>query len=287
MSWASTRPKPRPKALVSAAYQLLLADKAMVGVLAVGAFASFAAVGVVFMSAALWGFIDPASHDNGVAGYVVYALAIWVSSFIAILTSGTVVAAAMMRADGQDPTVGSALATAWGRRGPLAAWATVSTVLALVSRALARFGLEGLLVRMVAGLAWAVATTFALPIIIADGTMPAETVRRSSSLVAHTFGRTIRSQFRLSWLWTIAIVAGGVVAVYGVGAIFLGVDAADPVEVGLGVLVGGGGLLICLFASVTCSALNAYLSTVLFRYATGRTVPGIDPTYLPPLPPQS
>jgi hypothetical protein len=282
--WSHTAPKPRPKALVKAAYQLLMADKAMVGVLAVGAIASFVAMGAILAPAWLMGLVHPGSQGDGPVGYAVYAAALWASSFVTVLTSGAIVAAAMMRADGQDPTVGQALAAAWARRGPLAAWATVSTIVGLISRALSRFGVEGLIVRALAGLAWVVATTFAVPVIMAEGTMPVATVRRSSSIVMHTFGRTIRSQFRLGVLWAVAIVAGMVVTAYGAVAVGLGINDADPIEVAAGLLVGGVGLVVFLFACITSSALNAYLSAVLYRYATGRPLPGIDPAYLPPLP---
>ena len=231
-----------------------------------------------------WGGVSPTLQDGGLAGFVVLALALWASNFITVLSSGAVVAAAMMRADGQDPTVGSALAAAWSRRGPLAAWATVSTLVGLLSRALERFGLEGAIVRLLAGVAWGVATIFAVPLIITDGTMPIETVRRSASIVKNTFGRTIRSQIRLSWVWAVAMVAAMLVAAYGAGAVAVGVDTADPIEIAGGALVALVGVLVFLFACVTSSALTAYLTTVLFRYATGLPVPGIDPADLPPLP---
>ena len=227
-----------------------MADKAMVGVLAIGALAAAVAMGAIVFPAWYWGRISPTVQNGGIASFVVLALALWASSFITVLTSGAVVAAAMMRADGQDPTVGQALAVAWSRRGPLAAWATVSTLVGLASRALERFGSR--VSRATArGDRWGVATIFAVPLIIAEGTMPVETVRRSASMVKNTFGRTILSQIRLSWVWVVAMVAALLVAAYGVGAVVVGVDTADPIEIAGGALVALTGLLIFLFACVT------------------------------------
>jgi hypothetical protein len=262
-----------------------MADPAMVGVLALGALASFVAMGAIMFPAVVWGHVHPSLHDGGPVDYAVCAVALWAASFVSVFTSGAVVAAAMMRAEGRDPTVGQALAAAWARRGPLAAWATLSTLVGLLSAALERFRLQGLVMRLVLGLAWAVATTFAVPLIIADGTMPIETVRRSATMVKRYFGPTIRSEFRLSLVWVLAMIGGIAVAVYGAGAVVVGIDTADPIEVAVGAMVSAIGLLIFLFSCVTSSALTAYLNTVLFRYATGRPVPGIDPAHLPPLPP--
>ena len=77
-------------------------------------------------------------------------------------------------------------------------------------------------------------------------------------------------------LWTalaVAVVGVGFVAFGGVtgmvvGAVLLAVGAC------------GAGFCIVVSASLT-----AYLQTNVYRYATGRDVPGVDPGLLPPLAP--
>jgi hypothetical protein len=94
----------------------------------------------------------------------VYAAALLLSTFVGTFFMGAVVGAAMIRADGGDPDVASAIAFAWDRRSPLLAWAAMSTAVGVVMRVLERFGLAALIVRWVAGVAWAVATMFAVPV---------------------------------------------------------------------------------------------------------------------------
>jgi len=45
------------------------------------------------------------------------------------------------------------------------------------------------------------------------------------------------------------------------------------------------GALGFIFFVVTSAGLGAYLDTILFRYATGQPLVGIDPSYLPPAAP--
>ena len=283
-------PPPRPgprftpsRTLTRATYRLLMADRAMIVLLFCGGAASAAVLGGIVFPAWFWGHISPTLSGGGVPGLAVYAVALWASAFVSELVMGAVVAAAMIHADGSDPSVRAALAVAWSRRRELAAWAAVSTVVGVLMGLLERFGLAGLAVRLLAGISWAVATIFAVPLVICEGTMPAATVKRSSAMVRDTFGATLRSNIRLAAPWVAGMVAAFVVASGGVVAMVVGVNDHHLVAalVGAGCAVVGG--VLFFFASVTSSALSAYLNTLLYRYAVGLPIPGIDPADLPPL----
>jgi hypothetical protein len=49
----------------------------------------------------------------------------------------------------------------------------------------------------------------------------------------------------------------------------------------LGAVMLGMGALGFFFFAVTGVGLAAYLDTILFRYATGQALPGIDPSHFP------
>lgn len=285
-------PAPRPprppkftpsQALVQATYRLLMADKSMVALLLCGGLAAAAAVGGIMFPAWFFGHITPNVIGDGWPGLLVFAAALWAAAFVMGLTTGAVVAAAMIRADGGTPGVRAALAVAWSRRWQLAAWAAVSTAAGLLVGLLQRFGIAGLVVRLVAGISWAVATIFAIPLVISEGTMPAATLRRSATMVRATFGATLRSNVRLAAPWMIAMFAALIAAFAGVITMAIGVGSHETGTALIGAAVTAAGGVAFFFTAVTSSALSAYLNTMLFRYATGRPIPGINPADLPPL----
>ena len=270
-------------ALVHTTYRLLLEDKAMVVVLFVGAVASTAVLTAIMVPAWAFAHIQPTPR-GGPASLAVYGLALWASSFVSVLASGVVVAAAQIRCEGGQPDVRQAVRLAWSRRGPLLAWAALSTVVALLMQLLDRLGLAGAIVRLLAGVTWAVATVFAVPVIITEGTMPVATVRRSALVVRNNFGSMVRSNVRLAIPWIAATFATALLAAGGAVMLALGISAGEVDVIVVGSLITLFGGVAFFFCSSTSSALSAYLDTLLFRYANALPVPGIDVRDLPRLP---
>ena len=263
---------------MNAAYRLLLADKWVIGLLLVGGLATAAAVALIMVPAVMLGAFTGGPvvlWSSALAS----ACAVWAATSVMVLVSGIVVAAAMIRADGGVPTARAALAVAWSRRGPLAAWAIVSAVVGMLASVLDRFGIAGILARLAVGLGWAAATMFAVPLVMSDGTMPVATLRASAAMVRANFGTVARSQFRLAAPWTVAGIGAVLEAMIGV-IVLLSSDGWMPGLL-VGVALTGMGALGFFFVVMTGAGVTAYLDTILYRYATGRPVPGIDPAYLP------
>jgi hypothetical protein len=270
------------KPLVAASYRLLMQDPSMIALLFAGGVASSSVFLLIALPAQLVMGTAPGQTSSPV-GFAVYAVALLASTFVSTFFTGAVVAAAMMRADGQDPDVSSALAAAWSRRGPLLAWAGFATAVGLALRLLERWGLAGAIVRLAAGVAWGLATWFAVPVIMAEGTMPLETIARSTEIVRARFGTNVRATVRLGAQWVLVMVGLVVLAGFGLLVLVRGASVHSAVGVGLGGLIVVAAIVGLFVGSAIWSAVGAYLRTVLYRYATGRPVPGIDPRTLPPL----
>ena len=273
------------KPLVQSAYRLLMQDKAMVVLLFVGGVFSAIAFGLIAFPLSI---LRGGDAQGGVVGILIFGVALLASTLVSVFFLGAVVAAAMMRADGMDPDVRSALGVAWSRRGPLLAWAVVSTIVGMVLRSLERSGLAGSIVRLLAGVAWAVATWFAIPVIIAEGTMPIATIQRSSEILRSKFGSNVRATVRLGVTWTLAMVAA--LAVAGIGGWLLLTSAPRAYAAhNLGWMLLVIGVVAVFVVSAIWSAVSAYLKTVLYRYAVGLPTPGINPFDLPSMlpPPQA
>lgn len=274
------------KPLVEASWALLKRDPSMVVLLVVGGLASSLAFALVALPTYLIVGL-PVDGRGDPLGLVVYAVAVFASTLVSTFFLGAVVDAAMQRADGGDPTFGTAMAAAWERRSQLIAWAAMAAAVAVALRLLQRFGLAGAIVRLLAGVSWAVATAFAIPVIMAEGTMPLETVKRSAHVLTSRFGSNARAGLRfgvvviLVWLGLFAL---GMVGLYG---IYDGSTHRNGAMLAIGGLLLVAAVLGGFIASAVVSALGAYLRTVLYRYATGLPTPGIDPWVLPPLLPET
>jgi Family of unknown function (DUF6159) len=288
MSFSSRRKRSRPprfepsRELVNAAYRLLFADKWIIGLLLVGGLAMAAAIALVMVPAEL---LDAYTFRGGPAGLwssvIATACLVWIVTPVMVLVSGTVVAAATIRADGGIPTARAALAVVWSRRRPLAAWALVAAIFGTLAALLDRLGIAGVLARFAVVLGWAVATMFAVPLVMSQGTMPAATVRTSARLVGANFGTVARSQIRLASPWTVAAIGAVLEAMIGFIVLVGSVGHLSGQLVGAALT--GMGALGFIFFVVTSAGLGAYLDTILFRYATGQPLVGIDPSYLPPV----
>jgi hypothetical protein len=288
MPFSSRRKRSRPprfepsRELVSAAYRLLFADQWMIGLLLVGGLAMAAALALIMVPATLLGAYTFSGGPAGLwSSVIATACAVWVATPVMVLVSGTVVAAAMIRADGGIPTARAALAVVWSRRRPLAAWALVSAIFGTLAILLDRLGIAGVLARFAVVLGWAVATMFAVPLVISQGTMPAATVRTSARLVGANFGTVARSQIRLAAPWTVAAIGAVLEAMIGFIVLIVSVGHLTGQLVGAALI--GMAALGFFFFVVTSAGLGAYLDTILFRYATGQPLAGIDPSYLPPV----
>jgi hypothetical protein len=123
-----------------------------------------------------------------------------------------------------------------------------------------------------------VATVFAVPTLIVEGTMPVATIRRSAGLLKRHFAVTLVSNVTLAVPWMVALF----------GSLFLGIAGAFTLALGAGVASLAAGILLLAVGAVgfcfccTVVALSSYLEVLLYRYANAQPIPGIDPYWLPP-----
>lgn len=158
----------------------------------------------------------------------------------------------------------------------------MSTVVGAVIRALERCGLGGVLAALTLNLGWAVATVFATPVIMAEGTLPVATCRRSAGLVRRQFTVSLVSSIKLGLPWIVLGWVTGAIAASG-GLIWLLAGSVTATAIGLLlVVIGTVGLG---FVGTVSSALTSYLEAFLYRYAVGLSVPGVDRRWLPPIRP--
>jgi hypothetical protein len=191
-----------------------------------------------------------------------------------IFFQAALVIGANTRADGGDPTVRSCLRAAWALRGRILSWGLLSATVGVAIRALERrLGIFGSILGFLGGLAWAIATFLVVPVLVAEDLGPVASVKRSAQLIKATWGTSVRTTVRFGLIQLALMLAPFVVGVIGVVAVING--GAIATAIGLLLIAAAGVTLIGL--AMVFGAIGSYARALIYRYATGRPVPGIDP----------
>ncbi|MFQ5986220.1 MAG: DUF6159 family protein [Thermoplasmata archaeon] len=199
----------------------------------------------------------------------------FLTAFVAVYFQAAVVGSAMIRLEGGHPTVGDAFRQANKHLGKLFLWALLTATIGLILRAIRRqAGLIGGLIAGALGVAWALATSMAVPVIVAEGLGPWAALKRSASLFRRAWGETLVGGFGI-----------------GLVLVLLGLLGLLPLLIGflLGtgttLLVGGAVALAYWFGLILVwGAAWPAFSAVLYQYAAeGRQVPGLPEDVLAPV----
>jgi len=221
--------------LLRQSLSLLRADPEL-AVLPAAGFALFVIVGAGLFALVFrrW----PDVHDLRAMGLVrVYPILI-AASIPTTFANAALVAGTMERLRGGDPTIGRSLRAALDHWRPLVAWAIVSGLVGFVLQVVAeRIKIAGPIARWAVGLAWQLASTFVVPVMLFEdlGAQPA--LQRSASLFKQRWGENVT----------------------GVGAIGIAMMVLMiPVFVVAGILGAIGGLAV--FAISLCVLLTALMT---------------------------
>ena len=205
--------------------------------------------------------------------YLLGAAFYLVSAFVTIFFNAALVWGANERFEGQDPTVGSALAGARSRLGLILQWAAVSATVSMIIRQIQeRAGLLGRLLGGLIGFAWAVVTFLVLPTLVIEGVSVREAFRKSADSIKNTWGENLIGQGGLGILGFLAVLP--CVALGLGGAFLLSTSAA------MGVLVLAIAVVALMAVTVVLSAMNIVYQTALYRFATQRPISGFEPAML-------
>ena len=249
--------------LVGQSYQILMRDKELMVLPLISGVIMALVVAVIVLGFSLGAAVAP-----GPALYVPLFLLYVLMYSIGIFFQAAVVAGATERMRGGDPTVGSALAAAWARLGPIVMWAVVAATVGMLLRAIQdRVGFIGKIVAGLAGVAWSLATFFIVPVLVLENKSIGDSFTRSVTVFKKTWGETMTGGVSLggaafcAWLALFALVT--------LAAMVLGPAAI--------VLLVAGAIVLGIFFST----LQGIYVASLYRYATeGLVPPGFDRTLL-------
>ncbi len=209
--------------------------------------------------------------ENTVLMWVLIAIMLFGSSIGATFFGVAAAANASRVFNGEDPKIGDGIALARSRFGVIVKWALVAATVGLVLNLIgSRGGFGAMLVRMVGGAAWGIASFFALPILALEGLGPFDTLKRSVGVVRQKWGESLVGVVGIGAVTFLLFLAAAIVVAIG---IFAGVSGLWVV--GIPLIIIGAVALVAVMA--VASVLRAVFTVAVFRFATeGVAVEGFD-----------
>lgn len=244
--------------LANVSWKVIVAEPAILAVLAVGLLGTIAASGGLFL---LLFRRFPAVDDFRFPNYLVVLPVLWIGSVVTTYCRVVVSVMADHRLRGEDPTVADGMTVATAKLGRILSWTLVSISVGLLLQVIAeRFRLFGAIASRLFGMAWELATMFVVPVLALEDAGVRSSIRRSASIFKAKWGESVVAQGTIGVALFVAMIPALVfVAVLGSVAIPLGVVAAV--------------IVLAAFA-VASAGLDAVVDVALYRYAVDGVVLG-------------
>ena len=211
--------------------------------------------------------VDGIGQTQQIIGYVVLFAYYFVNYFVIVFFNSGLIACAVIRFKGGNPTVADGFSAVLARLPQIAGWALVAATVGVILKMIeSRSERVGQIVASLLGMAWSAVTYFVVPVIVVEKTGPIDAAKRSLQVLKKTWGEALVANFGigiiifLATLVALIPLVSGVVAI-ATGAVWLGI---------IGVVVG---IVALLLVSLIGSALNTIIIGALYLYAAEGTAP--------------
>ena len=257
--------------LMGSAWQLLRQDKRLI----VFPLIAGTALAVVIALFAVPMFVAIGAHPH--AGEQVRPspqmyLAMFVFYFLAysviIFFNAALIACVLKQIDGERPTLGYGLASAWQRLPQIVGWALLTSSVGILLRMLEdKVGFIGRIVVGMLGMAWSVTSFLVVPVLVAEGSGPIESYKRSVEMLKQTWGEQIIGNVSFGLIFGLF---GAVPAL----VVFMLVLKSNPL---VWLPVGTVLVLYLVMLGLVQSTLQTIYQAAIYRYAAnGEAPPGFD-----------
>jgi hypothetical protein len=204
--------------------------------------------------------------QNPIAWVILFAF-YFVNYFVIVFFNTALIACAIIRFRGGDPTVADGLRAAGNRLPQIAAWALVSATVGIILRAIeSRSERAGQFATALLGGAWSIATYFVVPVLVVEKVDPITAVKRSFAVLRKTWGEALSANFGIGLFTFLGMLLALAPLILGFMALANGMTAVGVAGIVCGIL----GMIT---VSLVSSALNSILLGALYLYAADGEVP--------------
>lgn len=190
-----------------------------------------------------------------------------VNYFVIVFFNSALVACAIIRFRGGDPTVADGFRAASKRLPVIFGWALVSATVGIILKGIeSRSERAGQIVAALLGTGWAIATYFVVPVLVVENVGPVDAVKRSWAVIKRTWGESIGANFGIGFITFLCFLACLAPILGGGFLISSGMVAAGVAMMLLGFV----GLML---VSLISSALNSIILAAPYLYAADKEVP--------------
>ena len=204
---------------------------------------------------------------NDPVAYLILFAFYFVNYFVIVFFNSALVACAIIRFRGGDPTLADGFRASFNRLPQILMWAAVSATVGVILRVIeSRAEKVGQIIVALLGAGWTIATYFVVPVLVVEKAGPIDAVKQSFSVLRRTWGEAIGANFGIGFIVFIASLVAIIPLALG---IFL---------LASGQAIFGGALIACgvlalIVVSLISSALDTIILAALYLYAAEGTIP--------------
>ena len=210
---------------------------------------------------------DPNAFQDPIAWVISFAF-YFVNYFVIVFFNSALIACAVKRFRGGDPTLAYGFQASMQRLPQIAGWALVSATVGILLRAIEQSNERaGQIAAALLGMAWSIATYFVVPVLVVEGVGPIEAIKRSGSVLKRTWGEAISANFGIGFI-------GFLASLPAIALILLGAYVIGQASAALGIILIVVGILGLMLVGLISSALDAIVLAALYLYANDGDIPG-------------
>lgn len=184
--------------------------------------------------------------------------------FIMTFFNVALVACALVRLNGGDPTVAVGLRFARSRLNVILAWSAFSASVGVVLRMIeSRSNTAGKIAITILGVAWAVGSYLVVPILVVERLGPVAAFKRSAEIISKTWGEALGANLGIGTISGLCCLVAGIPAVVGYC-----MQSAFAMGIGVGISV-----VLIVTIKLVASTLESILLAALYIYADQGKVP--------------
>lgn len=256
-------------ALAKQSWRVLMLDKELLVFPLLSGFACFLVLASFLGGAWASGVTERHDAAGDISSWLMLFAYYFITYFVIVFFNSALVACAMIRFRGGDPTVRDGLRAAGERLSQIVAWALLAATVGVLLRMIEeRVQFVGKIVTALLGAAWTMAAYFVVPVLVVEKLGPVDAFKRSISILKKAWGESIVSNVGLGAVTFIVTLLVLIPTVIAFAVIAVKMSSLAVAIVGFVVVV-----VLLVIAALVGSALNSIALSALYLYATEDKVP--------------